>query len=320
MLNSILGKKIAGIKTITKISFTFATYQRPFLTPLVTHHGTWSIREGIILYLTNEQDQVAKGEIAPLPWFGSESIAQAIAFCQEVKGKNLTKNIIREIPPQLTACQFGFEMAWENLHNPDPVIDDSLSYSYLLPRGEKAIAICQTEREKGRKTFKWKIGVESPETELLIFQEIINVLKGAKLRLDANGGLNQAEAIAWLRAADASGMVEFIEQPLPPSEFQTMLELSKQYQTAIALDESVATLTDLETCYHRGWRGIYIIKPAIAGSPQKLKQLCQQYQLDVVFSSVFETEIGRQAILKLATELTAQRPLGFSVNHWFGES
>ncbi len=120
--------------------------------------------------------------------------------------------------------------------------------------------------------------------------------------------------------ADQIKVVEFLEQPLPPQEFTTMLELSKKYQTAIALDESVATLTKLETCYHQGWRGIYVVKPAIAGSPQKLRQLCQEYQLDIVFSSVLETEIGRQGILKLAKELNLTRPLGFSVNQWFKEN
>jgi len=123
-----------------------------------------------------------------------------------------------------------------------------------------------------------------------------------------------------LTVADQTGVVEFLEQPLPPTKFEQMLSLTQQHQTAIALDESVATLSQLEDCYRQGWRGIYVVKPAIAGSPQKLKQLTQQLQLDIVISSVFETTIGRQAILKLAREIATHRALGFSVNQWFKDN
>ena len=97
-----------------------------------------------------------------------------------------------------------------------------------------------------------------------------------------------------------------------------MLELSKCYETPIALDESVATLKQLATCYQQGWRGIFVIKPGIVGSPSRLRQFCQQHEIDAVFSSVFETAIGRQAALQLAAELSRHnRAVGFGINHFF---
>jgi O-succinylbenzoate synthase len=97
-----------------------------------------------------------------------------------------------------------------------------------------------------------------------------------------------------------------------------MLELSNYYSTKIALDESVATLQQLENCYQQGWRSIFVIKPGIVGSPSRLRKFCQQHQIDVVFSSVFETAIGRQAALKLAAELSSNhRAVGFGINHYF---
>ena len=112
--------------------------------------------------------------------------------------------------------------------------------------------------------------------------------------------------------------IEFIEQPLPPVQFEEMLKLSASYNTKLALDESVATLQNLETCYWGGWRQIFVIKPLISGSPSKLRRFCRQYQIDTVFSSVFETDIGRNAALQLANELSLHnRAVGFGVNHWF---
>ena len=169
-------------------------------------------------------------------------------------------------------------------------------------------------------TFKWKIGLAPIQQELAIFNQLIkNLPSTAKLRLDANGGLNPQQARAWLQAADnTGGMVEYIEQPLTVREFGKMLALSSDYATPLALDESVANLKQLEDCYHQGWRGIFVIKAAIAGSPQRLRKFCQQYQIDAVFSSVLATKIARKAALRLAAELSSpHRAVGFGVDHWF---
>ncbi|MHC5824081.1 MAG: o-succinylbenzoate synthase, partial [Nostoc sp.] len=146
-----------------------------------------------------------------------------------------------------------------------------------------------------------------------------------KLRLDANGGLSYEEANLWLWTCDnlkANGElpleIEFIEQPLPVEQFQQMLELSMTYETAIALDESVATLGQLAACYQQGWRGIFVIKPGIVGSPSRLRKFCYQHPIDTVFSSVFETAIARQAALQLAAELSQNnRAIGFGIDHFF---
>jgi O-succinylbenzoate synthase len=196
-----------------------------------------------------------------------------------------------------------------------------LPFSHLLPSGETVLQLWQIPWHQGCRTFKWKIGVASIEEELKVFNQLIQSLPtSAKLRLDANGGLTPEEAHQWLRVTDSAGIVEFLEQPLPPEQFDTMLEMSTQYSTPIALDESVATLNQLEDCYQRGWRGIYIIKAAIAGSPRRLRDFCQQHEIDVVFSSVLESAIARQSALQLAAELSnPNRAVGFGVNHWFNE-
>ena len=112
--------------------------------------------------------------------------------------------------------------------------------------------------------------------------------------------------------------IEFLEQPLPVEEFEVMLELRDRYSTPLALDESVVTLSQMQECYQKGWRGIFVIKPCIAGFPSQLRQFCQSHDIDAVFSSVMETKIGRQVALNLATKLSDKtRAMGFGVNHWF---
>lgn len=310
--------------------FQFQPYQRPFKTPLKTAHGIWNIREGIILNLTNKQGNIGWGEIAPLSWFGSETLEDAIAFCQKLPSIISTETIFT-ISDSLPACQFGFESALIEL-NSNPLVDLSkLQYSGLLPTGEIVLNTWKTLFQQGYQTLKWKIGVDEITTEINIFKQLVKIVietlsspQKIRLRLDANGGLTFEQAEYWLETCDLINAnqdlieIEFLEQPLSISQLDLMLELCDRYSTPLALDESVANLQQLNSCYQQGWLDIFVIKPAIFGSPRKLKNFCQKNKIDTVFSSVFETDIGQNSALKIASELLLyNRAVGFGINHWF---
>jgi len=365
----------------------FRRYQRQFRQPLVTAHGVWRDRHGIILRLTEAAGRVGYGEIAPLEWFGTETLAQAWEFCQGLSGA-LHPSDLWTIPASLPACQFGFETAalecsqleesGDRLSLPLPCTHKSsdlastgfdppqpplrkgepdskspffkgdlggsrstlipcprcvytvalptLTYSALLPTGAAALQAWQPLWQQGTRTFKWKIGVAPLQAELSGLTQLLQTLpQSAKLRLDANGGLSWNTACQWLDICADHAQIEFLEQPLPVDQLDAMLKLGDRYPTSIALDESVATLPQLEWCYQQGWRGIFVVKPAIAGSPTRLRQFCQQPHIDVVWSSVFETAIARHYIEhRLIPALipgTAQlRPLGFGTRHWFTDA
>ena len=322
--------------------FDFRIYQRKFNRPLQTNHGDWNMREGIIIRLAEETGKFSLGEIAPIDWLGSESFEQAIDFCRQLPAR-IKEEIIFSIPTELTACQFGFESAWENIKQPNkstlspyPQLAKNGAkipnqYSGLLPSGKAALQVWQTLWKQGYRTFKWKIGVYQIQEELQVFEQLISAIVQMEnlvfLRLDANQGLTYKDACQWLEICDsiianeqANINIEFIEQPLPVNQFDLMLQLCSSYSTPIALDESVVTINQMQECYQQGWRGIFVIKPCIAGSPSQLRQFCQTHDIDAVFSSVFETQIGREKALSLAVELSHHnRALGFGVNHWFDE-
>jgi o-succinylbenzoate synthase len=307
-----------------KYCFEFRPYQRKFKQPLKTSHGSWNIREGIILQLTDKAGLVGFGEIAPLNWFGSESFEQALDWCRQLPSEITTDDVFT-IPSELPASQFGFESAWEAVFRSQfgeskEIVQSNkqITFSGLLPSGQAALNEWKILWNKGYRTFKWKVGIAPIQEEINIFYNLVKQLPlEAKIRLDANGGLNFVEAEEWLSVCDRIG-IEFFEQPLPAERFNEILSLSKRHSTLLALDESVANLYQIKECYEQGWRGVFVIKPAIAGSPKLLRQFCQTYKIDAVFSSVFETSIGRQAGLRLAAELCKNcRAAGFGVNHWF---
>jgi O-succinylbenzoate synthase len=295
--------------------FSFRYFSQKFTNPIITNHGVWEIRESVIVRLIDEKNNISWGEISPISWFGSETIEQALDFCHQLP-QTITKEIIFTISDNLPACQFAFESALIGTE----YVNSNLTYSGLLPAGKSALNQWNNLWEQGYKTLKWKIGVDDINQELEIFDLLISSLPtSAKLRLDANGGLTYQQAELWLNKCDQLlPKIEFIEQPLPPNKFTEMQELSNSYSTPIALDESIANLQQLESCFQQGWRGIFVIKPGIVGSPFRLREFCKKHQIDIVFSSVFATEIGRQAALQLAIELSANnRAVGFGINHFF---
>jgi len=318
-----MGNGEPAIASHTTCTFEFRLYQRRFNSPLKTSYGEWRDRPGIILKLTATNGRTSYGEIAPLPWFGSETVEDALAFCQQLPSA-IDQPDVLAIPATLPACQFGFESAWTGLQQPAAISTptcQSLPMSALLPAGEVALSVWKTLWQVGFRTFKWKIGVADLDQELRWFRKLKAQLPAeARLRLDANGGLTWTQAEKWLELCDRFP-IEYLEQPLPPTQFREMRALQANHATAIALDESVATLEQLWACMERGWRGVMVIKPAIVGSPAKLRQLCQTYTIDAVFSSVFETVIGRQAGLQLAAELgNGDRATGYGTSHWFNDT
>jgi o-succinylbenzoate synthase len=317
----------------------FRPYRRPFARTLVTAHGAWSDREGILLRW-QAPHAALYSEITPLPWFGSESLEAAIATCQglsaQLNGKadrlDAKADWLDWIPQDQPATRFGFEsLAPEPISLPSPV-----ALSGLLGSGRQALEQWQPLWDQGLRTFKWKIGAGDLAEELALLRSLHAQLPTlAHLRLDANGGLDLAQAQTWLKACDelesdhleSDGLksdhlksdhlkIEFLEQPLAPGLLDAMLSLAQRFRTPLALDESVANLDHLRACYAQGWRGIFVIKPAIAGSSGQLRDFCQTHQLDTMFSSVFETRIGQTWGLQLAQSLS-RRAVGYGLDHWF---
>ena len=308
--------------------FAYQPYSRPFKVPLKTHHGDWAIRQGIFVILRDrDSGAIGVGEIAPLPWFGTETLEEAIAFCQSLS-RMIDRRQILEIPNTFPCSQFAFGCALEALDGgAQPVQEPSPKYiCALLPAGRGAIAAWESLWQQGHRTFKWKIGVNRQEFGIL--PQIMASLPGsARLRLDANGGLTEAEAKLWLAACDryravsTAPQIDYVEQPLPPEAWRLLLDLAQSFQTAVALDESIATPLDLQQWQSRGWPGVYCLKPAIMGFPWVLRANCQRLNNPMIFSSVFEAKVGRAASLGLAKELgTSSLALGFGVDHWLAES
>jgi o-succinylbenzoate synthase len=294
--------------------FCCRLYRRPFFRPLVTGHGSWPVREGIILQLRDEFDRCYWSEIAPLPQFGSETLAAAWEFCNTVPSQLTAMPLV---PDELPATQFAFSALILYGAEANLALPINPQQSFLLPAGASSLSEWQTPWQTGHRTFKWKIGVEDIDKELELLQQLLERLPPKiQLRLDANGSLSFSAACRWLETCINQPQIEFVEQPV--ADLEGMMDLANRYPTALAIDELVGNLGKLKNCYERGWRGIYVVKPAIAGDLPKLSDFIQTHQLDVVVSSSLETTIGQNIIQRWAkAQGFQQRIPGMAVEQWF---
>ena len=298
--------------------FSFKTYRRPLRVPLRTAHGAWTEREGIIVRLEDEGGHARYGEIAPLPWSGTETLAEAGEQCRALGGR-VPSDVLASVPVKCGCVRFGLAQA---LASPGARRDGNsrLAVAALLPSGPEAVPALRTKLEAGFLAFKWKVGVAAVDDELGLLDDLLEQLPAhGRLRLDANGGWNRREAGRWL-ARCAERPVEFVEQPVAATDEDTLLGLARDYPVKLALDESVTGLAAARHWQELGWPGVLVIKPALTGPLAELVDWIHATKADVVISSAIETALGRSAILEAALgQPLTSRPLGFGMDGIFGD-
>jgi O-succinylbenzoate synthase len=312
--------------TVThRLAYRF--YRLPLLRTVRTAHGPWIEREGIVLRLEDEQGRVGFGEVAPIPWFGTETLADARNALAKL-GDAVEAASLEGIDERQGCLRFALASALAS-DDGQQTATPRLPVAALLPAGKAALAAADKALAEGFVAFKWKVGVLDATDEWGLLDDLLARLPGhVKLRLDANGAWTTRQAAKWLKRC-AERPIEFVEQPCFADASQgtagkrrtddVLLGLARDYPTTLALDESVTGLPSLRTWLGRGWPGVLVVKPALAGAPASVLGLLAKHQADVVFSSAFETAVGRQAALRMAFQFKGRHPraLGFGVTPLF---
>lgn len=308
-----------------RLHLAYRRYTLPFRTPVRTAHGVWGEREGVIVRLRDEEGRVGFGEAAPIAWFGTESL-QDIEAALTALGEWISVDQLASVPERLGCLRFALAGALEIfLGRRGAESPPYLPVAALLPAGRAVLAAVGPKAELGFRTFKWKVGVGDLSDELALLDDVIAALpSGSKLRLDANGAWDARQAGRWLERA-AERPVEYIEQPCFAEASQGaaavrrvedgLRGLAEDYPTPLALDESLAGAQDIERWLAAGWRGVFVVKPALLGDPAPVLARLAAAKADVVFSSALETAVGARAALRAAFSWRVEKPraLGFGV-------
>ncbi len=324
------GAGFGRTKFLMRLRFDFRRYGLPLRVPVRTAHGVWTQREGVLVRIEDEHGRAGVGEAAPIDAFGTETVDEIATACGGF-GAWVERDVLAGVPQRLrclrNACARALE-GMEGTANAAPENEekgaDYLAVAALLPAGRAVLAAIEGKAEAGFRVFKWKVGVGDAADELALLDDVCAKLPdGAKLRLDANGAWDRRRAERWLeRCADRP--VEFVEQPVAADARgaeDLLLGLAGDFPAAIALDESIASDGDVEKWLGAGWRGVFVVKPALLGEVRATIEKLETAKSAVVFSSALETAVGARAALRLALRWRGEkRALGFGVWPLFADA
>ncbi|MEC7229765.1 MAG: o-succinylbenzoate synthase [Verrucomicrobiota bacterium] len=313
-------------------------YRRAFRQPLRTAHGEWTTREGFLVRV--EQDGcTGYGEVAPLPSFGSETLAEAKSFLEQLESEPEMNT-----PANLPCCAFALSSAQifaergslDLLKNEEAPAQSAsrafvsrvtapprdYSVCALLPSGSVALRIAVEKSKAGYQNMKWKIGVEPIAEEISTARSLFDCLPSTvRLRFDGNAGLAISELEQWLEfLIPYRKRVDFIEQPLACGQEALMGDYMEASGIGIALDESLNVADYDRWLTPNAWSGALVIKAPLMGELSQLADRLAPVAKQVVFSSVFETGIGLENSLRLADSLPqVLHPIGYDTVNAFND-
>jgi len=310
----------------------FRPYALPFRAPVRTAHGLWKIREGLLVRLEDAAGGVGYGEVAPVPAFGPETVAEDAAMLRTL-GESPDAARLSTVPVTLGCLRNGLRAASRTQQPTKQAAKPGdgeggrpsyLAVAALLPAGKTALAEIGPKGDAGFRIFKWKVGVDDAADEMGLLDDLCAALPGgAKLRLDANGAWDRRRAEQWLDRC-AERPVEFVEQPILPSirgAEDLLLGLAADYPTPIALDESLVGENEIHRWLEAGWPGVFVVKPSLLGDVPGTMARLADARASVVFSSALETAVGAQSALWTAFGWPGEsRALGFGVWPLFADA
>src|SRR4051812_15019566 len=172
--------------------FSFKKYRLPLRIPLRTAHGWWAEREGLIVRLESDAGVTGFGEIAPIPWFGTETMVEAEEILRQF-GDMVPDELLDKPAGRFGCVRFALAQARAV---PSAIASTSrLPVAALLPAGRDVLRVLPEKLEAGFLAFKWKVGVGSADDELGLLDDLLAQIPAhTKLRLDANGAWSRRDA------------------------------------------------------------------------------------------------------------------------------
>lgn len=298
------------------MKISHARYRRALKSPFRYGDKTLAEREGLVLRF-DSPGGVLYSEAAPLPGSSREQLDQIEKLLGIASSLTLYEAVLdnaavaADLPPALRFALEGFASQGS------PSLEKVESNALIPWEGaEKTLAGIQAKKSEGFRSIKLKVFSESVEEQL----ELMAAVSGVSFRLDGNRALSEEAVTTLFKGIEKIGpeRVEYIEEPL--SHWKNPL-LAKS-PVALAADECAAD--------PRFWKAIiptpasvFVLKPTVAGGLFSLAEkarLLEGAGKKVVYTSAFEAEPGRRALISFLLSLSAKHTAGISTGFLFAES
>jgi o-succinylbenzoate synthase len=298
-----------------------AEYSRSLPKPIVTSHGEYQNRAGIILAIWDDEGRVGLGEAAPLPGFSRESledVARSLASIQSAPPRSVEALMAMAAEHvKVPSLQFALECAALDLEAQARDITlaavlaheplSSVQVNGLIGDGETSeMARRATELWAAEyMTFKVKVAAGDPARDLARINAITRAAPQAHLRLDANGGWDRDTAELVMSAIPIEH-IEFLEQPFPVGLADSAKKLCAAHGVRLALDEEIDSISAGETIVSARGCDVIVLKPMILGSVlacHRLATTAVAQGMTAIYTSSWESDIGLGATLHLPAAL-----------------
>ncbi|HEY4383358.1 MAG TPA: o-succinylbenzoate synthase [Ktedonobacteraceae bacterium] len=311
-------------------------YQIPFRSDFATAHGLLTMRTGAIVEVLTADGYHGIGEIAPLPEFSGESLANALealpSITAQLQGSSLhaALTFLDESKHVPATVRSGLELALfdalgkqtgqtiaELLQTNSSHRKTHVPINAVVGASDVNEAVIQAGRavEQGFSCIKLKmVGDEREQVErVAMVRETIG--PDIQLRLDANEGWNFAQARNILKQCERYH-VQYVEQPLPSAEIAGMRALQQEVTIPLAADEAINSLESAQNILAAHAASILILKPQLLGglrNTQKIIDEAEKQGVSSVITSSIETGIGLVGVLHLAAACpTVTLPCGLA--------
>lgn len=324
-------------------------YGFPLRRPFVTSGWTVTTRD-VILFSVSDGTHGATGwgEAAPLPAFGTEDHATALAALDDAQSFLAA---MRDIPapdtlrltewiPALTrtpAARFAVEcalldayargkgwtlralLAGDAASRPADRVPVNAVIGSMPP--EETAAEAARAWETGFTCLKLKVGSTSIDDDIARIRAVIMAVpESVTLRLDANGAWDFAEAEHALHEF-AIYDVEYVEQPVPASEVDELSALTALGIIPLAADESAQDLAQARALLEREAVDLFVLKPMAVGSLLEARRFAIEAHArgrETVFTSLIDSSVARHAVAQLCASLPfLTRPHGLATGSSF---
>ena len=325
-----------------------------FVRPLKTARATYTVRQGFLVQLVDEEGRVGQGEAMPLPEFGTESLdtCEHVVRChlKALRDQVLSDSLdaiedafaiprgdpsqwkgvclrVEEDLPQASAADHAVELALLDLL----AQRREIPLSRLLNRAARsevqvnALLTLEDPQElaeearqavaEGYRTLKLKVAgrpLEADEARVRAVRQAVG--SEVNLRLDANGGWSEEEAVL---AVDRLGWygLELCEQPVAAHDLRALWRLQRRSSFPLAADEALAIPESIPILLGSTADGMpaasaFVLKPMVLGGLLPALMLARQASrrgLESFVTSSLDGIVSRAGAAHLAAALPSGR-------------
>lgn len=180
---------------------------------------------------------------------------------------------------------------------------DSIDVKWALATGDAQGDIIEAKELVGNKQykdFKIKAGKHAPADDASRAIVIADGIKGVStIGIDPNGSWDRLTAIRWMDRLNEAG-IDFLEQPLTPTDFEGAARLVAMKKVPIMMDESVATIQDAQRLVQEKAADIFSLKIHKSGGMRntiKIAAIAESAGVSCFGGTSLESSIGTAACL-----------------------